>query len=361
MIRYLKNRVWRALYGDGDKPILGDKPFGGPQESKLTFVMVVRQGFNINIPNANSTIRLGYCRGFAQLGVKYRLISVHEIEKEIEKISSPVIFLSAYDYLDLKRSFVKKLRNYTHIVWGSPNYGLLSKVYGKLNYNYADDLGKSIFRKVCYSHPAFIWAPVPPSALCNYTVWQKYGCRIESVPLACDTTRYFPTVQIPFEQMADLVFVGGYWEKKAIQFDKYLKPFENKLAVYGYSKWPYTGYRGLLDKEKEKELYCNAKASPALSEPHAEYTGDIVERVFKIMGSGGLAVPDVNRYYAELFSKDELFVPDSPKEYYEFINEVLCNKEMNMKYRGNGYSAVTKKHTYTERAKHILNLLNIKP
>jgi glycosyltransferase involved in cell wall biosynthesis len=359
MIRSLKNSIWRALYGDGDNPVLGEKPFGGPDESNLTFVVVVRKGFNINIPNANSAIRLGYCMGFAQLGIRYRIISVHEIEKEIENIPNPVIFLSVYDYTDLRRSFIKKLRNYTHIVWGSPNYGLLKKVYGKFNYSYTEDLGRDIFGRVSYSHPAFVWAPVPPSALCNYTDWQKHGCRIESIPLACDTTRYFPTGQIPFEQMNDIVFVGGYWEKKAIQFDKYLKPFENRLTIYGYSQWPYSGYRGLLPEEKEKELYCNAKAAPALSEPHAEYTGDIVERVFKIMGCRGLAVPDVNRYYAELFTSDELFVPASPKEYHEFINEALHNKEMNYNCRERGFNAVMKKHTYTERAKQILNLLNI--
>lgn len=361
MIRRGIRKIKRIFTHDNIKPVLGDKPFGGPEESEYTFVMIVNKGYNVNIPNANSSIRLGFCRGFEQIGIKYRIVSVYDLEKQIESFTSPIIFLSCYDYRDLSRSMRKKLRNYKHFVWGAPNTGVLQNIYKKLNYDYAEDFGKNIFSTVSSSEPDFIWAPVPKSALENYSQWRDYGCRLESIPLACDTEKYFPSAEKKkFPDMDDAVFVGGYWPKKAIQFDLYLRPIENILKVYGYSKWPYKGFCGLLVENRERELYFSAKVSPALSEPHAEFTGDIVERVYKIMGSGGLAVPDVNRFYAELFTKEELFIPATTSEYYDFIYTVLKDEELNRKYRTNGYKAVIEKHTYKIRALQIAGFLGIK-
>jgi len=64
--------------------------------------------------------------------------------------------------------------------------------------------------------------------------------------------------------------VGGYRAYKNIQYDKYLKPYEDVLTVYGYNRWPYKGYGGLLPEDDEKVLYQNARVCPSLSEPHAE-------------------------------------------------------------------------------------------
>lgn len=339
--------------------MLGNNITGGPIGSKYTFLAVARSGFNINIPNANSSIRLGFCRGFEKIGIRYKIISVYNIEEEIENADNPILFLSVYDYLDMKRHVRRKLRNYYHFVWGSPDYDFMKMVYDKMNFQYTDMVEKNIYRIVGDSNPSFIWAPVPPSGLEFYSEWIKHRNRIVSIPLACDTERYFPDGKIDFENMKDMVFVGGYWAKKAIQFDKYLKPMEDKLDVYGYSEWPYKGYKGELPEEEERILYASYKISPALSEPHAEFIGDIVERPYKIMGCGGLALPDVNRFYSELFSPDELFVPKNIKEYYEFVEQALNDKDFNMNFRKKGYEAVIKKHTYKNRAEQILRLLNI--
>jgi hypothetical protein len=207
--------------------------------------------------------------------------------------------------------------------------------------------------------PDFGFAPVPSSALEFYSAWQKMGLRLESVPLACDTTRYYPEPES--ERYADvkMAFVGGYWPKKAIQFDKYLRPYEDILTVYGYSEWPYKGYSGLLPENDERVLYQNACVSPAISEPHAEVMGDIVERVFKIMGSSGLAITDVVPFYGELFESDELLVPDSVEEYHDMVHQALTDGDFNQRYRERGYQAIQDRHTYAHRARTILEHLDM--
>ncbi len=144
-----------------------------------------------------------------------------------------------------------------------------------------------------------------------------------------------------------------------LQFDIYLRPFEEKLKVYGYTKWPYDGYSGLLPMGDESVLYQNAKVSPAISEPHAQQTGDIVERVFKVMGSGGLAITDVNSHYASLFEQEELLVPKTVDEYKFFVEKALNDADFNQRYRSRGMQVIKKKHTYKHRAELILEQLNL--
>ena len=354
----LKRTAKKILKPSSVRPLLGSKPCGGPEDSPITFVMVCRQGFDVNKPNANLMIRMGFCHGFALIGVRYQLVSVWDLEDLLPQLKNPVVFLSSYDYLDISRKTCKLLRKYPHFVWGMPDHEIIKRAYEKFDVS-PYSLPDSIYKRVAESEPNFIMAPVPESALQFYSTWLKYCSRIESIPLACDTTRYFRDNENQENEGIKMAFVGGYWEKKAFQFDKYLKPYETILQVYGYNKWPYKGYKGLLPKEDEHKLYQNARLSPAISEPHAEFMGDIVERVFKIMGSGGLAITDVVPFYRELFEPDELLVPRSLEEYHYMVKKTLDDDNFNMNYREKGYKAIMEKHTYVHRARSILNYLDI--
>ena len=359
MLNRLKEIGKRILKPNAYKPILGTHPYGGPENSPITFTMVVREGFNINISNANSTIRLGFCHGFAQIGVRYQLVSVFDVARTLPRLRKPFVFLSCYDYLDMSKATRKVLRNYPHFVWGNPDFEVMERAYAKYNFSYTG-IPEKVYSRVLDSEPKFVMAPVPLSALGFYSDWQKRGLRLKSVPLACDTTCYYPEPENHQYSDVKMAFVGGYWPKKAIQFDKYLRPYEDILTVFGYSHWPYKGYRGELSDDKERVLYQNARVSPAIGEPHAEVMGDIVERAFKVMGSGGLAVTDVVPFYHELFEPDELMMPSNIDEYHDRIRQVLADDELNHRYRQKGYEAIMKRHTYAHRATQILAELGMR-
>ena len=156
-----------------------------------------------------------------------------------------------------------------------------------------------------------------------------------------------------------MAFVGGYWQKKAYFLDRYLKPYEDILTVYGYSKWPYSGYKGLLDSVDEKLLYNSAVLSPAIDEPHAAVMGDIVGRVFQIMGCGGVARTNAVKFYRELFQEDELYVPKNEKDFHEMVETLLNDEEVNSAFRRKGYDAILNRHTYAHRAQQIMGSLGI--
>jgi len=356
MLQGVKRAIKRTLKPDAFRPVLGDHPYGGPDDSPITFVMVCREGFNINVPNASATIRLGFCHGFAQIGVRYQLISVFDLAQALPQLRRPFVFLTCYDYEDLDTQARKLLQNTPHFIWVYPWFENLEEVY--VRHNLPDPrLPESVVQRILDSRPSFVWAPVPPSCLTFYEEWQKRSQRVESIPLACDTTRYYPDLENRRYADVKMAFVGGYRGYKNIQYDRYLKSYEDILSVYGYDRWPYKGYGGLLPDDDERTLYQNARISPALSEPHAEVMGDIVERAFKVMGSGGLTITDVIPFYRELFTPDELLVPASVDEYHAMVQQALRDDDFNHRYRKAGYRAIQERHTYAHRARQILNIL----
>ena len=359
MLNELKR--WRKLVlrPSSYKPHLGEVRESGPTDSPYTLLMVCRQGFNVNVPNANSTIRMGYCRAFARLGIRYRLVSALELEKELPRFPEPLVFLSVYDYVDLSAAARRMLPRYRHFIWVTANDEIMKTAYAPYGYKTVAMDKRAIARAVA-SSAEFVWAPVPPSGLEYYQDWLEGGNRLVSLPQACDDERYFPEPGNTKYSDVEIAFVGGYWKKKAFQFEKYLRPYEDRLTVFGYSPWPYKGYRGLLADNDERVLYQNARVSPALSEPHAEVIGDIVERSFKVLGSGGLAVTDAVPFYRELFDEHELLVPESVEHYHVLVKRALEDDEFNARYREAGYRAVQERHTYVHRARTILDLLGLK-
>ena len=358
LTKKLRRAAKRALNPVPFQPVLGENPCGGTEDSPITFVMVCREGFNINVPNANVTIRLGTCRGFAQIGVRYLLVSVWKLAEVLPNLRRPFVYLSCYDYEDLNSHALKTLKQYPHLVWVHPWFTGLEEVYREHNLH-DPRLSRQTTKRILDSGANVVFAPVPPSYLHYYDEWERLGQRVVSLPLACDTTKYF--LQPDDKRFADvqMAFVGGYRAYKNVQYEKYLKPYESILHVYGYDRWPYSGYGGLLAEDDERLLYQNARVCPALSEPHAELMGDIVERAFKVMGSGGLAIPDVIPGYRELFTSDELLVPNSVNEYHEMVRQTITDDDFNQCYREKGYNAILTRHTYQHRAQTILEFLGL--
>jgi len=353
LLRQFVNRVGHRRGTD-----LGIPPTGGPADAPATAVVACSRGFNANHPNAATSIRLGYCNGFDDIGIGYQLTPTTQLERAIESLESPIIFLSCYDFPELSKRARRLLKNTPHLIWVNPWFDDMEEFCSRRDLH---DFGlpSDVYKDVLDSDANFLWAPCPPSAVEFFQLWISSGQRVEPLPLACDTrTYFFDSKETAFADVK-LAFVGGYRPYKNVQYEKYLKPYEDELVVYGYNEWPYQGYRGQLPSGSERALYQNALLSPALSEPHAEYTGDIVERVFKILGCRGLAITDVNPFYKELFSEDELLVPASVAEYHELMRTCLTDLEFNQRYRDAGYKAVHDRHTYAHRAWRILSLLEM--
>lgn len=360
--RFISPALRRLRRAKTQQPVLPPDSLGGPSDSPVTLAMVCGSGFNYQTPSATASIRMGFCHGFARANMRYELTSSLELGSRLADMRNPFVFLSCYDYPSLSDQTLKKLRRYPHFVWVPPWFTGMERVFAERGYFLEDAaaLPKSIIKKILTSEPTFVWAPTTPSALEFFSEWGKRGQRFEPIALACDQDVYFPTPSDNRFSDISLAFVGGYRDYKNIQYEKYLRPWESQLTVFGVGNpWPYSGYRGPLDFPSEKVLYQNATLCPALSEPHAELTGDVVERIFKVLGSGGTPIADVVSAYKDLFEDDEVLLPESVEEYHEMVREVLVDEELRAGFRQKGYAAVMNRHTYEHRARQIIQLLGL--
>lgn len=357
-----KLRFWRRrLTGKPWQPVItapqGELALGS---SSYTFVVVVGPNFNQTIPNAATTCRMGWCRGFEQLGIPYLLLSIFELSDKLPEIPKPICWISGNDYAYLSRKNLKALKDFPHMVWVNTWFKNDTTYYQRNNFPQMS-WSRTRVRKILSSEPALLFTISPESSFEFYEGWLENNATLVSLPLACDTKLYKKETPIlaKFEDIK-MAFVGGYWPYKARHFDEYLRPYEDRLNVFGYSPWPYKHYGGGISETEEPSLYKQALISPVINEPHVSVMGvDINERVFKVLGSNGFAVTDATPSYREWFSRDELLVPENPDEYHQIVEHALENPEFTSHYRDKGREAILTRHTYAHRAQRALEYLGI--
>jgi hypothetical protein len=254
------------------------------------------------------------------------------------------------------------LKRQRHVVWISTWFDGDARFYEQNDLE-NNSWPETLNRKILWSEPSLVFTISPERSFEYYQGWIKSGAKLVSLPLACDSALY--RLDAPFcteFEHVEMAFVGGYWPYKARQFDRYLKPYADRLKVYGYSAWPYAGYGGRLAEANEPSLYQQAKLSPTINEPQVERMGiDLNERVFKVLGSGGMTITDAVPAYREWFDERELLVPCDLDEYHEMVHRALTDDDHNSSQRQRGHAAVMARHTYAHRARTLLEYLGLDP
>lgn len=349
--RYSDRRVGPIILRERGRLLPGDGP--------ATFVVICGAQFDQATPNAATTCRMGWCRGFEQIGIPYVLVSAFDLAKRIQDIPNPICWITGSDYLYLDKENLRALKNYPHVAWVSTYFDGDADYFRRNGFPNMS-WNAPLRRRILSSEPNFLFTLSAESRFGFYEGWLREGARLVSLPLACDVQTYANPRALSKFNDVEIAFVGGYWPYKARQFDIYLKPLERHLRLFGYSPWPYGNYGGQLPEDEEGSLYSQARVSPVVNEPHvAAMSIDINERVFKVLGAGGLAVTDATEGYRDWFSPDELLVPSSPKQYRELISEILDAPESYTQIRESGRRAVLERHTYAHRAESLCRLLDI--
>lgn len=331
-------------------------PFGVAQ----VCLFVVGPAFDQNVPNAMMTCRMGYAHAFESLGIPYLFVDQQDLPGILPDLTRPFCMINGSDFVYMRNPVIKALRGVPHCVWVDPwfegsdrffaEHGLDARIWAWTDEHRA---------KILDSEPRFVHTATVSAGLGFFSEWGCRGLETVSLPLACDTDLYSPGG--PHDPRFDgirLAFVGGYWESKGKQLDCYLKPFEEDLVVYGYSEWPYRGYRGLLPIADEPALYRQALVSPVINEPSvAILHGQINERIFKVLGSGGYPLVDAVPAYRELFSAEELPIPKDAETFYHMLRETLLRGAPRQEC-ALARQAVLGRHTYVHRARQVLTGLD---
>jgi hypothetical protein len=333
-----------------------------PFKGEKTFVMVVGATFDQQRPDAMMTCRMGYCHGFEAIGIPYRIIDVRDVAKILPDLPNPICMLYAADLIGVSISAIHAIRDYPTGIWVQPWFEGSRGFYAQHGMDYRIwTFNDVLTERILELEANFGFTATVPSGLHYFDEWVRHGLKMISMPLACDTKVYCESHVIGDEfANIELAFVGGYWASKGRQIDHYLRPWEKKLTIFGYSQWPYSGYRGLLPTDREPLFYRQARVCPVINEPTvALMKGQINERVFKVLGAGGCPVVDAVPAYQELYAKDELLVAETPEHFHELVRVLLSDEDMNERYRLRGRKATLERHTYTHRAREFMKACGV--
>jgi hypothetical protein len=325
----------------------------------LVTSQLLRRGRN----DAARTYRFGLARGFASLGLHARIVDSAGLVCHVRAGAvgpSDIVVAAAPELLAFPRSLRRAMRRTNLLAYVSqwfPRQRAFCRRHG------LPDLGTGPLtaRAVVDCRPAAIYTSNTESCFEFFGSWIDAFGALHSFPLAYDRMFYEASLRAPKPELdAKVVYVGGYWPYKGRNLRRFLLPFEEHLAVYGYSSWPFGDYRGVLDADDEANVHRSAAVVPGINEPHAELMGgDVCERVFKVAGVGGLCVADLCFGYRDLFSDEELLMPASDAEYVEIVESILSGSLDTKPYREAGRRAVRERHLYEHRAAAMLQAVGL--
>lgn len=160
----------------------------------------------------------------------------------------------------------------------------------------------------------------------------------------------------------DIGYIGGYWDYKAKNIDKFLLPVLRRsnitLAVYGWGHWPAGICRGQISDDSVADVLKKSKIGPCIAEPHTSLWGiDLPERIFKVALSGALVIHDevvgIERYMPSVL------VGSMPQDFMDLIIKYAdeINNEERIKIAAAQKVETLKQHTYFDRMATLLMAL----
>ena len=358
-------RHLRARWEERERrPNIVTPQFGtGPTPAPVVLMPVGRR-FDQRKPDAMVQCREGYLNAFAAAGIQGRLIDWRDLAAAVARHPTSFAVVFGADLPEFDEQALEALRCIPTAVWVNPWFE------GEERFFAARDLDARIWRwsdahrdavlEIC---PRLVFTATVSGGLPFFAEWERRGVPVRSLPLACDTEKYQPkgSHEPEFEDVP-LAFVGGWWDSKGRQIERYLGPFADQLIIYGYNRWPWPGYRGKLARDKESALYRQATLCPVINEPTvALLHGQINERVFKVLGCGGTPIVDAVPAYAELFPDDELPVPRDEHEFGRWVRRWLADPAEREERSARARRTLWAKHTYAHRVAQLLKDLDLDP
>ena len=206
----------------------------------------------------------------------------------------------------------------------------------------------------------------------SVSLYRRRGLVSAYLPWACNPEYHRP-VQPKEEYRCDIALVataGVTWQgfrRKAVRM--LVKPLVEKgydIKIWG-KRWdklnadlvgftvPDCYLCGKLPYEETNAVYSSAKIVLGIQ----NRTDELNSRTFEIMSAGGfMLAPDTGAIRRNFEPDYHLAVSASEEETLKVVDYYLKNDGLRRKIARHGRELVTKKHTYYQRAKQVMQLLN---
>lgn len=193
------------------------------------------------------------------------------------------------------------------------------------------------------------------------------GKRAYFLPLACDTTVYYPQQS---NKDIDILFVGTiYTSAKRIELlEKLVKYYSHlNIRIYGEYKpyfknpltWMFRKYRDVflnhnITPAEVNNLYARSRI--ALNIHNKQTFCGANQRLFEASGARAYQICDANPYIRSVFPNGEVGLYENSEQLFNLIDYALTHDMSTQADKA--YEIITQNHTFNARVKQIIEWLN---
>lgn len=199
----------------------------------------------------------------------------------------------------------------------------------------------------------------------------KRGVPAELMLFGC-SKNWHKKVQPADGYKVDIVFVGSNYSIRDHATERLIKPLLNSqysIHIYGNSAWldqrrklnlsdyPHV-YKGILPYEDLDKVYSSAKIVLGLHCDDSSVTQTSM-RTYEVLGCGAFYLTQYTKAHEHLFTIGrELEAVREEEDFLEKIRFYLNNEKLRRQISETGQKKVYEQHTYTHRAKQIINAIH---
>jgi hypothetical protein len=184
----------------------------------------------------------------------------------------------------------------------------------------------------------------------------NHGLPVMSFTWGINLLRHFPA---PAPKIADLVFLGAYFEKTSridAYFGEPLRRFSHMIYGIGWDDSPYPiSDRMLADFDASAPtLYSGHTVSLNVHHPYEEEGFTCNERTFNSVACGGFQITDRAPRVRHFFGEDEVVVAENPADFLDKVEHFVLRPEERTPYVEKARRRVVAEHTYHHRLCDLL-------
>jgi hypothetical protein len=192
--------------------------------------------------------------------------------------------------------------------------------------------------------------------------WKNCEYKTFPLPPMGDSYNFYP--EYNEKLVSDLCFVGGCWNYKSINLNKYILPLcfpvgKYNIKIFGnQSGWNCPQYCGTISDNLVRQLFSSTKITPCVHELQCSDLGfEILSRLYNGILCKSLVISDYVESINDLFPDGEIPMFKDPKDYHDCIDYYLSHEDERLALIEKQYNKVINNYTYKQLVPQILEII----
>jgi len=187
----------------------------------------------------------------------------------------------------------------------------------------------------------------------EYRSFFDAGYKILYLPFGANILHYYPVAG--FERDIDFVLIASKKREYTIFMKDIVKRNYGFIDGPGWKHAPHFKF----NRDRDRYIYARAKVGLNVHLPEQiDWACEVNERTYQLAACGVPQIIDHPKLLDKLFSKDALFIADTPKQYSEYFQTIIRDPNIGHKRALTAQQEVFEKHTTFHRADSFMQQLN---